>query len=146
MAAVLIVDDSPTVRMDLTDVLEGAGYHVIACGSAGEARSTLRTQPIELAILAVAPPDGDGTELTQANRRDQVLGKLPVLVLASPDDVSQRVGAQIARADYLGRPYAADRVLARVRELLGSPPARDVVLIVDADELFRARLAEALAH
>ena len=146
MAAVLIVDDSPTVRMDLTDVLEGAGYHVIACGSAGEARSTLRTQTIELAILAVALPDGDGIDLLEAIRRDQVLGKLPVLVLASPEDVSQRVGAQIARADYLGRPYAADRVLARVRELIGSPPARDVVLIVDSDELFRARLAEALAH
>ena len=146
MAAVLIVDDSPTVRMDLTDVLEAAGYHVIACGSAGEARSVLRTQPVMLVILGLAHPNADGIELLDAIRRDQVLGTLPVLLLASADDVSQRVGDHIARSDYLGRPYAADRVLARVRDWIGSPPARDVVLVVDADELFRARLGEALAH
>ena len=36
---VLIVDDSLTVRMDLTEAFEGAGFHTIPCAALAEAHA-----------------------------------------------------------------------------------------------------------
>src|SRR5687768_3964368 len=123
MTAILIVDDSPTVRTDLGDALESAGFRTIPCGSVAEARTALRTQPVALAILDVFLPDGDGVELLELIRRDQVLFAMPVLMLASFAEVADRVRDRgIDATDYVGKPYDTARVVARVRELLGAPP------------------------
>ncbi|MBS1124567.1 MAG: arcB [Deltaproteobacteria bacterium] len=146
MTAILIVDDSQTVRMDLADTLEASGFRVISCATASEARIALRTQPIALALLDVQLPDGDGFELLEQIRREHVLSSLPVLMLASAHDVIERVRALRVRPDdYVGKPYDRAHVVGRVRELLGTPPLRDLVLLIDGNASFRGELAEALA-
>jgi DNA-binding response OmpR family regulator len=142
MTAILIVDESQTVRMDLADTLEGSGFRVISCANAADARIALRTQPVALALL-----DGqrDGIELLEQIRREHVLSKLPVLMLASAADVAQRVQhLQINPDDYVGKPYDRAHVIARVRDLVGAPPVRDLVLLIDGGSSFRAELADAL--
>src|SRR5688572_4972535 len=91
MPAVLIVDDSLTVRMDLGDALEVAGFRAIPCATIAEARIALRTHPIALAILDVRLPDGDGVELLEQIRRDHTLAALPVLMLSSEAEIKDRV-------------------------------------------------------
>ena len=144
MTAILIVDDSQTVRMDLADTLEAAGFRVISCGTAADARIALRTQAIALAVLGVRLPDGDGLELLVQIRREHVLSSLPVLLLAPADEVAERLRPlQVSADDYLG-PYDRARILTRIRELVGAPPTRDLVLVIDGNEELRARLADAL--
>jgi DNA-binding response OmpR family regulator len=82
MSAILIVDGSSAVREDLGSALESAGFRVILCATLADARTALRTQSIALAILAPVLPDGDGLELLELVRRDNVLAALPVLMLA----------------------------------------------------------------
>lgn len=145
MTAILIVDDSATVRTDLGTLLETAGFHVIACATLADARTALRTHSIALSILDVMLPDGDGIDLLEQIRRDNVLESLPVLVLARWAEVMDRVRAlRVEFDDCVGKPYDAEHVLGRVRHWLGSPPVRDLVLVVDGDEVFRRTLAEAL--
>jgi two-component system NtrC family sensor kinase len=91
MNAVLIVDDTETVRTDLADALEAAGFRAVSCASVAEARTALRTQPIALAILDDQLPDGTGIELLEQIRRDHLLSELPVLVLATYAEVSERI-------------------------------------------------------
>jgi DNA-binding response OmpR family regulator len=59
---VLIVDDSLTVRMDLTEAFEAAGFHTIPCAALAEAREALTRGRVDLIILDVLLPDGDGVE------------------------------------------------------------------------------------
>jgi two-component system, NtrC family, sensor kinase len=145
MTAILIVDDSLTVRMDLTDALEDVGFRVIPCATASDARTALRTQPIALAILDVQLPDGNGIELLEQIRRDAVLATLPALMLASSDDVPPHARELVGPDDFVGKPYSTMGVIGRVRALIGAPAVRDLVLIVDANDVFRWQLADALS-
>lgn len=147
MSAILIVDDSSTVRADLGDALEAAGFRVIPCATLADARGALRTHSIALAILSLSLPDGDGIELLEQVRRDHVLAGLPVLLLAAWAEVYERV--RDLRMDYddcVGRPYAVDQVVGRVRHWLGTPLPRDLVLVIDADAAAREALCAALAR
>ncbi|MBA3817451.1 MAG: response regulator [Deltaproteobacteria bacterium] len=145
MTAILIVDDSQTVRTDLTDALESSGFRTIACASLAEARTALRTQPVSLAILDVLLPDGNGIDLLELIRRDHVLGEMPVLMLASYGEVSDQLIERIITAtDYIGKPYDIVKVVALVRSLLGAPPRPELVLVIDGDAKFREELVDML--
>jgi two-component system NtrC family sensor kinase len=142
MTAILIVDDSRTVRMDLADTLEAAGFRVIPCATATEARTALRTQPIALALLDLALPDGGGLDLVEQIRRDHLLGAMPLLMLASRAEVEPEIVKRgLCVEDYVGKPYDRATVVTRVRELLGTPPVRDLVLVVAGETALRDRLA-----
>jgi len=144
MTAILIVDDSQAIRMDLADTLEATGFRVFSCSTTAEARVALRTHPIALAIL---DPGGDGIELLAQIRREHVLRELPVLLLARfANDADRLAKLRVEREDYLGKPYDRAYVISRVRHLIGVPPVRDLVLVVDSDERTRAELSSALAN
>ena len=146
--AILIVDDSLTVRMDLAEALEDAGFDVIPCESLTAARQVLGTNPIGLVILDVLLPDGDGVDLLREIRSGG--GKaLPVLMLSSEADVRDRIrGLATGADDYVGKPYDPLHIVARARALLGGsrPPddGRPSVLVIDDSETYRMRLAELL--
>jgi DNA-binding response OmpR family regulator len=143
VTAILIVDDSQTVRTDLSEALEASGFRTITCATLAEARTALRTQPISLALLDSKLPDGSGIELLELIRRDHVLGEIPVLVLAAYSEVSDDVIARrVAANDYVAKPYDVVKVVASVRTILGAPPAPDVVLVIDGDATYRAELVE----
>ena len=145
MTAILIVDDSQAVRTDLTDALEASGFRTIACASLAEARTALRTQQVSLALLDSILPDGNGIELLELIRRDQVLGEMPVLVLAAYAEVYDEIVARkVTATDYVPKPYDIVKLCARIREILGAPPMPDVVLVIESDARFRSELGDAL--
>jgi DNA-binding response OmpR family regulator len=145
MATILIVDDSLTVRMDLADALASAGFHPVPCETIAEARVALRSQQVALAILDIQLPDGDGVELLAQIRKDFALGELPVLMLSTEAEIKDRVrGIRGGANDFIGKPYDTYHVIARIRQLVGGPPVRDVVLIIDDSATYRGELSDAL--
>jgi len=145
MSTILIVDDSLTVRMDLAEALDGAGFHTIRCATIAEARIALRSHRIALAILDLQLPDGDGVELLVQIRKDFALGELPVLMLSTEADVRDRIrGLRGGANDFVGKPYDSHYVIERVRQLIGAPPVRNLVLIIDDDAASCGALADAL--
>lgn len=143
---VLIVDDSLSVRTDLGEALESAGFRALPCATIAEARIALRTQPIALVILDVRLPDGDGVELLEQIRRDHTLAAMPVLMLSSEAEIKDRVrGLSMGANDYVAKPYDTTQVIARIRQLIGGPRIRDLVLVIDDDIASRKSLTEALA-
>jgi two-component system, NtrC family, sensor kinase len=151
---VLIVDDSLTVRMDLADAFEAAGLHPLPCSTLHDARAALADQAIDLVILDVLLPDGDGVELLKEIRRQPATSNLPILMLSSEADVKDRIrGLETGANDYVGKPYDASYVVARGRELLqerrketpGPPaPEKITVLVIDDSITFREELKRAL--
>jgi two-component system, NtrC family, sensor kinase len=148
MIQILIVDDSLTVRMDLAEALAGAGFEAVPCATLAEARAVLAAQPIALAILDVRLPDGDGIDFLHELRGSAELVALPILMLSSEAEVSDRVrGMSTGASDYVGKPYDTEFVLARVRELVGQGPRSSsrLVLTIDDSATFRNALAQRLA-
>ncbi|MEO7735072.1 MAG: response regulator [Kofleriaceae bacterium] len=145
MSSILIVDDSLTVRMDLGEALEGAGFETILCATIADARIALRSHAIALAILDIQLPDGDGVDLLALIRKDGTLGELPVLMLSTEAEVKDRVrGLRGGANDFVGKPYDTYQVIERIRQLIGAPLVRDLVLIIDDSSTFRGELSEAL--
>ena len=151
---VLIVDDSLTVRMDLSEALEAAGYRPLLCSSLGDAREALAGQSVDLIILDVLLPDGDGVDLLKEIRAAPATREVPILMLSSEADVQDRIrGMQTGADDYVGKPYDAGYVVARAQELLRRRRSDDqvpvaaekpAILVIDDSATFREELRGAL--
>jgi two-component system NtrC family sensor kinase len=151
---VLIVDDSLTVRMDLADAFEGAGLRALVCSTIREARAAFSAQSIDLVILDVMLPDGDGVELLREIRVSAATRDLPVLMLSNEADVKDRIrGLQTGANDYVGKPYDVGHVVARGRELLRQRQQENqepmlaekpTILVIDDSVTFREELRGAL--
>jgi two-component system NtrC family sensor kinase len=151
---VLIIDDSLTVRMDLTEAFEIAGVSPLHCSSIREARYALETHPIDLIILDVLLPDGDGVELLRELRTDASKRDVAIIMLSTEAEVKDRIrGIHTGADDYVGKPYDAAYVVARGRELLrrrasvssaSAAPERRRILVIDDSATFREELKAAI--
>ena len=121
---VLIVDDSFTVRMDLKEAMESAGFSTILCSTLAEARKALEKQECHLLVLDMLLPDGDGVELLKELRARPSTARMPVIFLTSEAEAEQRTrGVSTGADDYVSKPYARTYLVARVRELLSRQAA-----------------------
>jgi DNA-binding response OmpR family regulator len=151
IATALIVDDSLTVRMDLANALEAAGFRCLPCATAAAARRALSQGPIDFVILDVLLPDADGLDLLREVRDAPNAAGAPVLMLSTEADVKDRIrGLQMGADEYVGKPYDVSYVVSRARELLRDrqAPARDrpaTILVIDDSVTFREALRDALA-
>ena len=147
---VLIVDDSLTVRMDLRDAFEAAGFVARACASVAAAREALVQRPAEVIVLDVLLPDGDGIELLIEVRAEAATSDAVVLMLSSEAEVKDRIrGLRTGADEYVGKPYDVHYVVAKARELLrarrgGQGSERQSVLLIDDSVTFRETLGQAL--
>jgi len=147
---VLIIDDSLTVRMDLQEAFEAAGFQTLACATVGAARKLLAKVPVDVVVLDVLLPDGDGVELLQELRADAATAATVVLMLSSEAEIADRVrGLRTGADEYVGKPYDAQYVIAKARELLRQRrgeggAARQTVLVIDDSPTFRDVLRQAL--
>lgn len=146
----LIVDDSQTVRMNLTETLNAADLPTIACASVAEAREALAKQRFALVILDVLLPDGDGVELLEEIRATPGAKGTAVMLLSTEAEVHDRVRGLTTGADeYVGKPYDSGYVVARAREFVrrgngDDAPNRKTVLLVDDSVTFREDLKDKL--
>ncbi|MBU6271639.1 MAG: response regulator [Betaproteobacteria bacterium] len=102
---VLVVDDSPTVRRQLTVAFDRMGIVSEVVASAAAALEKLREQHFDLALLDVVMPDMDGYRLTREIRRNRSWRQMPVIILtsrSSPFDLAR--GALAGCDTYLTKP------------------------------------------
>ncbi len=142
--AVLIVDDSLTVRMDLREAFEACGFATTACESLASARSALIQQAFSLIVLDVMLPDGDGIELLAEIKHTPASAAIPVILLSMEGEVHERVrGLKTGADDYVGKPYDSGHVVARARQLIGGLEHHQgtqfgrSVLLIDDSATFR---------
>ena len=120
---VLVVDDSLTVRMDLSEIFEAAALPAVACATLAEARQALAKEQFSLVILDVLLPDGDGIDLLTEIRAMPTAGGTAVMLLSTEAEVRDRIrGLTTGADDYVGKPYEPSYVVARARELVRRRP------------------------
>ncbi|MEU4237047.1 response regulator [Actinoplanes sp. NPDC026619] len=148
---VLIVDDSLTVRMDLHETFTADGFTTILCSTGAEARDAIAGADFDAAVLDVLLPDADGLELLRELRGTPGCGQVVTVLLSSEDEVADRLaGLRTGADEYVGKPYDAGYVVARVRQLLvlgetaTTSADRTTILVIDDSMTFREQLRELL--
>lgn len=110
---ILLVEDTFALRLALSASLRGAGYEVIAVGSAEEAADELGRQLPALVVLDWMLPGEQGVDLLKRWRAAGV--RVPIILLTARDAVADRVDGLLAGAsDYVVKPFATEELLARV--------------------------------
>jgi two-component system, NtrC family, sensor kinase len=146
-ARVIIVDDSLTVRMDLGEAFEEAGFEVALCAGAQQARAEVAQGRVSALILDVVLPDGDGVELLAEFRQAPTTAHVPIVMLSAEAEVKDRVrGLRTGADDFIGKPYEAAYLVARVADLIreASDTAPPTVLVIDDSQTYRNELGERL--
>jgi DNA-binding response OmpR family regulator len=121
---ILIVEDEPRLRKDLTDFLALSGFAATGVGTAREMREALASgEAPAIVVLDVGLPDGDGFELAAELRRAQPCGIIMLTALGDSDD---RIRGFDSGADiYLVKHSTLREIEAAIRSLLrrtGQPP------------------------
>ena len=116
--AILVVDDDVGVCTLLKDVLSEHVFAVTACHSGQAALRCIETQPdIALVLLDMVLPDTNGLMVLQQVQK--IRPGLPVVMLTGMGSESDVVvGLEMGADDYIGKPFNARVLVARVKAVL----------------------------
>ena len=113
---ILLVEDDTALRGALEELLTREGYEVIKASNVRSAVEAMNPE-IDLAMLDVGLPDGDGVSLCRQWRNE---GKeIPILFLTAKDEELDVVrGLDAGGNDYVTKPFRMQELLSRIRALL----------------------------
>ena len=102
---VLLAEDSLTTRVQMTRILEGAGYEVVAAVDGLDAYAKLGDRDFDALVSDVQMPNLTGLELTEKIRSDSRSEELPIILVTSlaADEDRQR-GAEAGANAYITKP------------------------------------------
>ncbi len=121
---ILIVDDSPTERFYLTDILARAGYAVSTAVNGEEAIDKIRAERPQLILMDVVMPGANGFQVTRAIARDPELSSIPVIICSSKNQETDRIwGMRQGARDYLVKPVDPALLLGAIATLDAQAPA-----------------------
>ncbi|MBG6074843.1 response regulator transcription factor [Polaromonas sp. CG_9.11] len=115
---VLVVDDSKTELMFLTDLLTKNGYSVKTAENAEDAFRRLAEEKPELILMDVVMPGQNGFQLTRAIARDPQYADIPIMMCTSKNQETDRVwGMRQGARDYITKPVNAGELMAKIKAL-----------------------------
>ena len=120
--AVMVVDDSLTVRKISGRLLARHGYHVLTAKDGVDALEQLADVIPDVMLLDIEMPRMDGFDLARNIRADRRLRHIPIIMITSRTAEKHRQhAAEIGVNYYLGKPYDEDELLARIVDCLALP-------------------------
>ena len=116
--SVLIVDDSKTELMFLTDILKAHGLSVRTAEGADEALKRLQESKPDLILMDVVMPGQNGFQLTRSIHRTPEYADIPIIMCTSKSLETDRVwGLRQGAKDYITKPVNADELMEKIRDL-----------------------------
>ncbi|KFG88941.1 Two component transcriptional regulator, winged helix family [Sphingobium herbicidovorans NBRC 16415] len=113
----IVVDDDPDIRDLIVRQLRQDHYEVLSAGGVSEFKAALVEQRIDLIVLDLNLPDGDGLELCR-ELRGQGNDVRIIMVSARGSAIDRVLGLELGADDYLTKPFEPRELLVRVRNLL----------------------------
>ena len=119
MKRAVVVDDDDAIGVAIRTLLEPEGVAVEVFGDARAALPELLRAAPDLVILDVNMPGMSGWELCAILRRQSATRTIPILFLTGRLEIKDRITAmQFGGSDYLAKPFSADELRRKVRDLL----------------------------
>jgi twitching motility two-component system response regulator PilH len=115
---VLIVDDSKTEIMFLTELLQKNGYVVRSAENADEAFKKLAEEKPDLILMDVVMPGQNGFQLTRSINRTPEYTDVPIIICTSKNLETDRVwGMRQGARDYITKPVDSAELFAKIKAL-----------------------------
>ncbi|WP_295529872.1 response regulator [uncultured Pseudacidovorax sp.] len=116
--SVLVVDDSRTELVFLSDLLQRNGFAVRTAESAEAAMRHLEVGLPDLILMDIVMPGQNGFQFTRSLMRDPRFAQVPVIMCSSKAQETDRVwGLRQGARDYIVKPVQADELLAKIHAL-----------------------------
>ena len=122
----LVVDDDSRLRSALRDYLIRNGFRVTEAADVADARGKLAAAEFDLLVLDVAMPGENGFALLSELRRTSLVPVLMLTAMAEPGDQATRL--ERGADDYLAKPFRPRELVRRLKNILGLPAPRELML------------------
>ena len=115
---ILIVDDSPTERFFLTQILAGGGFDILTAENGEEGISRAKQLQPDLILMDVVMPGTNGFKAARTLARDVATKDIPVILCTTKNQVSDKAwGMRQGVLDYLTKPVDGSLLLAKIATL-----------------------------
>ncbi len=115
MSRILVVEDDPAIADLVCLSLSTVGHDVVAAAGTAAGHEALQARDIDLAIVDLSLPDGDGLGLLPQMRERGI----PSIILTARDTLADKVrGLDTGADDYMTKPFQPLELIARVRAVL----------------------------
>lgn len=115
---ILVVDDSPTERHVMVELLTKNGYQVVTAESGEEGVVKAKAEKPDLIIMDVVMPGLNGYQATRTITRDDDTKNIPVLMCTSKGQETDKIwGLRQGAQDYLVKPVNPEELLAKIAAL-----------------------------
>lgn len=120
MARIMVVDDSPTDVQNLKSLLTKGGHTVVESSSGQDAIARVKQEKPDCVIMDVVMPGVNGFQATRMLSKDPETSSIPVIVVSSKNQETDRVWALRQGAkEYLTKPVKDADLLAKIKALTG---------------------------
>lgn len=121
MSTIMVVDDSPTLREMISDILIRQGLTVVQACDGVDAKEKILAACPDLVIMDIVMPRMNGYELCRWVKGEPNSAKVPVIMCTTKSEEFDRHWAMKQQADaYITKPFQASDLVTKVRELLKS--------------------------
>ena len=117
--SVLVVEDSTLVGDALRILLEDSGYTVFIAPTVADAVNQAKATPIDIMLLDLTLPDGDGLDVLESLRESVAMPKATLAMSGHNDLAIRRACLQAGCADLLVKPVPIRELLRQIEHHLG---------------------------
>ncbi|SMB23536.1 Protein PilH [Sterolibacterium denitrificans] len=115
---IMVVDDSPTERLVLADLLTRNGYVVVTAESGEQAIALARQELPDLILMDVVMPGVNGFQATRTISREEATRHIPIIMCTSKDQATDKIwGMRQGAQDYLVKPADPAELLAKLASI-----------------------------
>jgi twitching motility two-component system response regulator PilH len=121
MARILVVDDSATQMQGIVKILKKHGHETLTAENGESAIDSARTELPDLILMDVVMPGLNGFQATRHITKNESTSHIPVIMLTSKDQETDRVWAERQGArDYIIKPAQEKELIGKIDALLSS--------------------------
>lgn len=115
---ILVIDDSPTERYFVIDLLSKKGYQVSVAENGEEGIAKAKAEKPDLILMDVVMPGLNGYQATRNLTRDEDTKNIPVIICTTKGQETDKIwGLRQGALDYMVKPLNPEELLQKIASL-----------------------------